>query len=622
MYKIHLFKNTYFGSDNMVWNIPSLDYDFSLHEKKIFNNVVVPRVLSLSEVILYDKYSLDYEEYDYFYITEVKNEKEVILAYYFVNSIIGDEKNSRILLSVQQDIMTTNKAINLPITGTIIRKHDTKINETPFDYPTATNVEAVQWESTKFDTVSYLGGVKRVIESAVDLSEYPIAVPLSAGGGASISVPKLKQPTHKTDFVLQGISNLHYDRTGAFTLYDADLVDQDILDSVRGMSGDGAISDSYTLPLEAFIFTQDGAKITKVQSTYIEKQSKLNVQDIFNEFLTFTPKNQAIYGMFKIVIQSTILKNSSSWQGFDIRDSIDEDGYIKFRMWADGKPSGNPFCAPTQVDTLHPASTLAPADLAVLDSKSVKGMQWVRNPLIYKTAQGEKYAEIENVMQRRQINIDYKNAMTSLDIGKKERDLQYQQAKIEYDTSLIGAATNTLNHMSSSEKFGSLISPLAKGAETLSGKTYSDSINLLKEFEYTKQKEQLNLALGANLTNLEVGKAITRNVPLTKIYTESESLNSYDNFNAFNVLFNLPDVNTLRAKDQEYSVYGYPVYENVSGFVISQHLRENHTVYQFDSPLLDKGGTLGENIKAILSSGVRILSKRYTVNNLINNPKR
>jgi len=54
---------------------------------------------------------------------------------------------------------------------------------------------------------------------------------------------------------------------------------------------------------------------------------------------------------------------------------------------------------------------------------------------------------------------------------------------------------------------------------------------------------------------------------------------------------------------------------------MTNHLRKNHTVYQFESPILNIGGKIGDMIREVLQSGIRILSEPYTITNILNNPK-
>src|SRR5690606_4894137 len=84
----------------------------------------------------------------------------------------------------------------------------------------------------------------------------------------------------------------------------------------------------------------------------------------------------------------------------------------------------------------------------------------------------------------------------------------------------------------------------------------------------------------------------------------------------------VPDLESLKAKDMEYSLYGYPVYEAVEDFQMLDHLRQNHTVCQFENPVLEIGGRVGDLVRAVLQAGIRILSKKYSRENLINKPKR
>jgi hypothetical protein len=71
----------------------------------------------------------------------------------------------------------------------------------------------------------------------------------------------------------------------------------------------------------------------------------------------------------------------------------------------------------------------------------------------------------------------------------------------------------------------------------------------------------------------------------------------------------------------EFTKFGYPVYEAVTNFIMTDHQRENHTVYQFENPLISIGGKNGDMIRQVLQSGIRILRHEYSNANIMNNPK-
>jgi hypothetical protein len=129
------------------------------------------------------------------------------------------------------------------------------------------------------------------------------------------------------------------------------------------------------------------------------------------------------------------------------------------------------------------------------------------------------------------------------------------------------------------------------------------------------------MAYSNNLRNLNIQETIRRVVPREVVFEPNESLGSFEEYNGFTLSLIVPDLESLKAKDMEYSKYGYPVYEAVENFVMLDHLRQNHTVYQFESPLVQIGGQHGDMVRAVLQSGIRILSKKYTRGNILNNPK-
>jgi hypothetical protein len=134
-------------------------------------------------------------------------------------------------------------------------------------------------------------------------------------------------------------------------------------------------------------------------------------------------------------------------------------------------------------------------------------------------------------------------------------------------------------------------------------------------------KQLITIAYANNLKNLNVQEAMRRIVPREVVFQSNESLGGYEGYNGFTVTIIQPDLQTLIAKDVEYSKYGYPVYETVIDFNMLNNLRQNHTVFQFDKPTISKGGKIGDMIREVLQGGIRICSKICTPSNLLNNPK-
>lgn len=613
-----LYKDTMFGSNEEVLNIPSPTYNFAQHETKVYNNVQISTPLLMSELILQGVYSLELDRYDYMVLRDVEDNNKV-LAYYFINAIVGDNVN--IAVSVTMDVLTTHSIVTKPVTGVIIRKHDTNLNETKFDYPTALQVDGRIYNKQVVDKITYSKPTVRLIESAIDLSAISSSQTIVSNDNQNIVVPKLPQPKHKTRYIVEGRIVDHIDNTGAYTLYDADLIDQDILDTVRGLSGDGAISDSYTVPSEAVEITRVGEAITQLKGKFITTTSQLKLEAYIDSPTPYIPKNEATKGLFRVGIQSMITKESVEYEGWNLKDSGDSNGFIKFDLWCDPKPSGNPYCAPNQVETLHPNVSTPPLDLSTQDMKSIKGKQWLRNPLVYTTAQGSKYTEMESLLQKRQAKFEYDNAVTQLEIGKKERDIQLAQADYAQNASNISTAMSVLSS-ASQRNLGGVAGGLGSLVSSNVNAGYTDQLNKLKEYEYTKQKEMATTAYRNNLSNIELSSKISRNVPVEVSFTESESLGSYEQYNGFNVYVITPDYQTIIAKDREFSKYGYPVYQPVEGFVMNNNLRVNHSVFQFENPMIELGGTLGDLAREVLQNGIRILSNKYSVNNILNNPKR
>src|SRR5690606_3907387 len=132
---IEIYKDTNFGAAELVWNVPHPDYDFGQHEKMTFPNVNIRIPLLTTRIVVHGQYDFDTAFYDYMVLTTDDNKK----VYYFINSIIA-ERNV-IIFNVMLDVITTYDVLTKPISGVIIRKHDTNPNEGKFDYPTALDYE-------------------------------------------------------------------------------------------------------------------------------------------------------------------------------------------------------------------------------------------------------------------------------------------------------------------------------------------------------------------------------------------------------------------------------------------------------------------------------------------------
>src|SRR5690606_32017768 len=108
-------------------------------------------------------------------------------------------------------------------------------------------------------------------------------------------------------------------------------------------------------------------------------------------------------------------------------------------------------------------------------------------------------------------------------------------------------------------------------------------------YQMQAEKQLINMAHSNNLKNLNIQETIRRVVPREVVFVPNESLGSFEQYNGFTLSIIVPDIESLKAKDMEYSKYGYPVYEAVTNFVMLDNLRQNHTVYQFENPLLEIG---------------------------------
>jgi hypothetical protein len=607
---IEIFKNTNFGNNDLVWNVPHPDYNFSVHTKQTFINVNMRFPLLTTRIIVQGTYDFDTAFYDYMIITDGTKK-----TYYFINTIVAERNN--LIFSVTLDVITTHNILNQGVSGVIVRKHDTNPDESKFDYPTALAFEG-NYQNETYTYIGYTAPVTRLIESTVNLSEIDSSFSIESPDGKNIVVPRLPKPIHTTKYeVTAWGSNKTEDDSRAFTLYLNDLVDEEVLNTVRGLSGDGAISDSYAIPTEAVTLVTNTAEVEKITGKFITKVSSLKLEAEYDDW---EPKNEAIKGMFNVAITSLQEKTRITFPAWDLQDSVDNDGYIKVNLWCDPKPSGAPYCCPDQVQSLHPAETSGIITLGTLEVKSVRGGQWLRNPLIYSTARGEIFSTIETQLQRERADYEKRVSMHQLELSKRERDIRIAQADYSYQSglasSIIGGGVSLL-----SGDFSGAFSQAKNVLDSTVTQQFTQQMRDLQAYEQEAEKTLINMAHSNNLKNLNIQETIRRVVPREVVYEPNESLGSFERYNGFLLSIIVPDLESLKAKDMEYSKYGYPVYESVTNFKMLDHLRQNHTVYQFESPLLEIGGTVGDMVRTVLQSGIRILSKPYTANNILNNPK-
>lgn len=612
--RVRVYKNTNFGNNEMVWNVPHPNYNFdSNHSYVTFDDVKVRFPLLTTAISLKGSYVKDTAFLDYMIITDDEDNK----TYYFISSIIADRNT--VSFSVVLDVLTTYNLLSTPISGTIVRKHDTNLSENRFDYPSALGYEG-NYINSFYTFASYSTDKTRLIESTIDLTKILPSIDIPSDDGSNFTIPQLPIPAHTTDYsITSWRSNITDDVSHAFTLYLNDEVDKSVLNVIRGMAGDGAISDSYIIPSEAVTIGKVGAEVRSIRGRYITKtlSVKLSSKPALG---TWVPKNEAILGMVTVSIMSLQEKTTSSFPGWDLEDSVDETGNLQVALWCDPKPSGAPYCCPTQVKTLDPLEDTGIINLATMEVKSTRGGQWLRNPLIYSTGKGEAFATVETQLQREKSEYERKVALQQLEMNKRERDIQIAQSDYNYQSGLASSLISGGASLASKD-FGGLVNA-AKGAyDSTVSQDFIKQMQDLKAYEQETEKTLINMAHTNNLKNLNVQEAIRRISPREVVFHQNESMGSYEQYNGFAISINIPDLESLKAKDMEFSKYGYPVYESVVNFKMLDHLRVNHTVYQFENPMLEIGGKIGDMARAVLEGGIRILSNKYTTSNILNNPK-
>lgn len=614
---VRIYRNTNFGNNELVWNVPHPDYDFSVHTRLSFENVEVRFPLLTTMIVLKGVYDGNTTFFDYMTIEEDDGSNKV---YYFINSIVAER--NLLLFSVTLDVITTYNMLSKAITGVIVRKHDTNPNETRWDYPSLLSFEG-NYQNEYFEYVGYNNSennVLRLIESAVDLTQIAPATTLISSEGGEISFPKLPKPSHNTDYGIRTwMGNVVKDESRALTLYLADNISDNVLNTLRGLSGDGAISDSYQIPTEGFNVSSSGSGVTYLEGRFqvVDVPLKLSALEGAEGWV---PQNTAIRGMVQVSIMSLQEKTRITFPGWDLQESVSSNGDLRVNLWSDPKPSGAPYCCPDQVLSIHPNSESGIITLGTLEVKSVRGGQWLKNPLIYTTGKGELFASVETQLQRERSEYERNVALNDLEMAKRTRDVEIAQQDFNFQQSqvsnLMGGAGAIL-----SGNIGGVVGAGMNYYNADINKGFLDEMRKLRDYEQDTQKTLIQMAHSNNLKNLNVQESIRRISPPELAFQSNESLGGYTRYNGFLVSLIIPDVASLKAKDMEYSKYGYPVYEPVTHFIMLDHLRQNHTVYQFESPLIEVGGKVGDMIRSVLESGIRILNKPYTSNNIINNPK-
>ncbi|MBN3585055.1 hypothetical protein JYB64_21925, partial [Algoriphagus aestuarii] len=167
----------------------------------------------------------------------------------------------------------------------------------------------------------------------------------------------------------------------------------------------------------------NGAEVVKITGKILTKRTNLKLDINWSE-MGWTPRNEAIKGMFRVAITSLQEKTRIEFPAWDLRESVNDEGYILVNLWCDPKPSGAPYCCPDQVYSLHPNEREGVTTLATLEVKSVRGGQWLRNPLIYSTARGEIFSTMETQLQRERAEYEKRVALHELEMSRREREIR------------------------------------------------------------------------------------------------------------------------------------------------------------------------------------------------------
>lgn len=606
------------GKQDLVVNVPSYLFfnNFDYHQRDNFI-INVRNPFQLDNIVV-KKDDTTFRNYDYVRIMHSYN--SITPACYFVTSIRVE--HNIMICSVTLDVITTYQVLNSPVTGTITRKHVMPENDSIFGYPTALNIDA-NYTNELYDVVGYdSSDMTKLIESSINLRTISPAKELTSSSGGKVVIPVLPEPAHKTTYAITSWdSEITTDNSNAYTLYLFDLVTKDVLNTVRGLSGDGAISDSYMIPSEAVTTTASGSEVTNIRGRFLTKTLSLKLEIDFTKFneSSWTPRNKAILGMFKVAITSLQEKTRIEFPAWDLRNSVNGENYIRVNLWCDPKPSGAPYCSPDQVETLYPNVPTGINNLATLEVKSVRGGQWLRSPLIYNTGSGELFAGVETQLQREKAEYDKNVSMHQLNMSQKEREIRIAQSDYQYESglasSIIGSGMSLL-----SKDFSGAFAQGKSTVDSVVNQGYIEQLRALQDYEHKMEKNLIAQAYSNNLKNLNVQESIRRVVPREIAYGKNDSMGSYDSYNSFMVSLVVPDIDSLKNKDLEYTLYGYPVYEHVENLVLFNGLyRKTHNVYQFDNVVSKWTGVIGDTIKQVLQSGIRIVHRVPTPENLLDN---
>ncbi len=632
---VTIYKSTNFGNNEAVLNVPAPDYDFSVHSPLIFEEAYNRFPLTMATITVDGNMTFDTALYDYMQVQDDTG----IIKYFFITSY--SPIRNGVMFALTPDIISTYSILSRAISGVILRKHDTNPNETPFDYPIALTVDGVYIDQI-YDYQSYGTVNTRFIESVVDLTEIHNAKTILSDTDQTITLPTLARPTHNTDYVINTYAgNSVRDDNRAFTLYLNDQVDEAILNVVRGLAGDGAISDSYTIPNDAISVTSNGATVTEVTGLFLNRTTRIKLEiSSVPQPEPWSPTEEAVKGMLMIDITSQATKQTISFPAWDLQNSVDTDGFLQINIWCDPKPSGSPFCCPTQVLSLHPVIENEPSIIFnTLEQKSVPGGQWLRNPLVYTTQTGELFARVESDLRRQQIDFERDSAIQENALNLARHNVSVEQQRLQYNNSLLNMNVGGIQGIGGGlagilsggigSGIGSLLSTGAsailsygniQNVQAIYEQTLQD--NAIVQEQFARSADLINRARDMNLSHVNIQEKLRKIQPPQVVNQGNESLAGYQQYNGFIITLRQADLATQKMYNREYTTYGYPTYETVENFVMTDHLRVNHTVYQIDATITDLGGEIGNYVRSILAAGIRILSKPYSSENIVSNPKR